>query len=90
MIEQPTPPIMLEPGLRYVGQGSTDDGRMWIKFINHGAGRVRQVTIFLVTTSFTYHYAIKDKATDTIIGYEGPYGDPERDESYLWGTRSFE
>jgi hypothetical protein len=90
VIEQPAPPIMLEPGLRYAGQGATDDGRLWIKFVNHNQGRVRQVTIFVVAPKFTYHYAIRDKATDTIIGYEGPFGDPERDEAYIWGTRSFE
>ena len=89
MTEIPDPPIMLEPGLRYAGMGTASDGRTWIKFINTGVGRVRAVTVFIVAATFTYHYAIKDSTTKTVTGYEGPYGDPSKDESYIWGTRDF-
>jgi hypothetical protein len=87
MTDLPDPPIMLEAGLRYAGCGTTTDGRMWLKFINSGVGKVRVVTVFVVARSFTYHYAIRDHSTNTIIGYEGPHGDPAKDESYIWGTR---
>lgn len=86
-VEQPTPPIMLEPGLRYAGSGTGPDGMLWLKFVNTGRGRVREVVIFVVASAFHYHYAIRDPKTDTIIGYEGPHGDPSRDESFIYGTR---
>ena len=80
---------MLEPGLRYAGCGTADDGRVWLKFINTGIGKVRVVVVTIVASSFSYHYAMRDKATDTIIGYQGPHGDPAKDESFIWGAKDF-
>jgi hypothetical protein len=86
LIEQETAPIMMTPGLRFAGGGTTSDGKMWLKFINTGGGRLRVVHIIVLATSFTYHYAMRDPSTGTIEAYEGPYGDPEKDTSFLYGT----
>ncbi len=89
LIEQPMPPIMLEPGLRLVGHGVTSDGKMWLKFINIGSGAIRVVHVLVLAASFTYHYAVRDRSTGTILGYQGPYGDPTKDESFIYGDASF-
>ena len=89
LIEQATPPIMLEPGLRFAGCGTTSDGQMWLKFINMGAGALRVVHVLVLATSFTYHYAVRDRSTGTILGYQGPHGDPTKDESFIYGDASF-
>ena len=82
----PTPPILLEPGLRFVGVGTNDHGQWVIKFINTGQGRIREVAVHIVATNITYHYAVRDPATSTIVGYEGKYGDPNKDTSFVWGS----
>jgi hypothetical protein len=86
MIDQPMPPILLEPGLRLAGQGITSDGKMWLKFINMSPGRLRSVFVLIVAESFRYHYTIRDKDTGTILAYQGPYGDPSKDTSFIYGT----
>jgi hypothetical protein len=87
LIDHPLPPILLEPGLRVTGMGTTSDGQWWIKFTNFTSGRLREVTVYVVAAKFTYRYAMRDKATDTILAYQGDYGDPSKDQSFIYGDQ---
>jgi len=80
MATRKIPPILKTPGLEIIEIGTDKEG-FYIKF---GANRnnVREITIYMTTpgpAKWTYHYAVYDPTTETVVTYRGRYGDPEKD-----------
>ena len=72
------PPIFRTPGLYLKYWGYTDDGRAYFMFVSENPKQ--QIAIILHGKDVMFEYTLLDRTTKTLLGYHGPYGDPERDQ----------
>lgn len=73
------PPILARQGVQFIGM--EDNGSCTsIVFSTPDDGAVTLVKVRVTAKSITYSYAIHHPETGTMTYYQGPFGDPEKDE----------
>ena len=83
------PPLFsTNPHLRVIEVG-TINSEPFVKFINTGPGRLREVVIVIIRAGkqqgFRYDYSMV--SDDGVIEiYSGPHGDPAKDTATPWGV----
>lgn len=76
------PPILQTPGLKLVGLRE-EEGHQYLVFRTSNRRNKPIVVVVRVFApgEFIYIYTVTDRRTKTIITYQGPHGDPLRDEA---------